>query len=624
MRISPNSRFFDRVPDLYVSPYPGADAYADDAFQALLSRTAGTGAQTVGQALLTQAGAQAWNQATQMLWKVKAVETGDLLKDVWSRVAWMDKDTPFGILAEVPFPLTTDPQEMLTALASVAIDAALDAVTAVPVAGWIVGIVVGIGQALAPIFKDLVAGEAVAPERKTILPWRRYSEKVDESWVRTFLNVDSRLPDWTSLFLPPTNAGTWRLVDGVDEGGQPLGEVLAPFRPDGEVAWSGRYGCLPGTFRVAGILQYRGRPQPPDAALRYYNDGTLIHVYGDFTQTGDFFPGLQQLAGTLWQQIAAGGSDTYKVNCAQLASDWRDWFSALYTSVMDQDLADWLLPLMARNIGGEYRLGASAGGHIRPEAPDGTTVPLVTRDTFNTGILGTARSRTSCFYTDVTTKGGRHQGSDLPRKFSRDPKTKEYIAPPVSKFARTKGHTCIPWPPGELLLAQYKRADDAIVLPAVRAIADLQRRRLARTLDCAYVRPLAVGNKPAYAAFQDKPLRERCLEMRKRLLTHPARFDVEYATALEVDPEFAAALRDSGVKPLNVQQVGGGKRGSIQARPLDPDEAEPGPPLPPQGGVPFDPEPVQPKSRAGLILGGAALVAGVAAALGVAMSRRSR
>ena len=73
-----------------------------------------------------------------------------------------------------------------------------------------------------------------------------------------------------------------------------------------------------------------------------------------------------------------------------------------------------------------------------------------------------------------------------------------------------------------------------------------------------------------------------------------------------------------------MQQVGGGKRGSIQTRPLDPDEAEPGPPLPPQGGVPFDPEPVQPKSRAGLILGGAALVAGVAAALGVAVSRRSR
>jgi hypothetical protein len=35
------------------------------------------------------------------------------------------------------------------------IDLALNAVSAIPVAGWIIGIVVGIGKALAALFKGL-------------------------------------------------------------------------------------------------------------------------------------------------------------------------------------------------------------------------------------------------------------------------------------------------------------------------------------------------------------------------------------------------------------------------------------------------------------------------------------
>jgi hypothetical protein len=79
MLVSPNIRLFDRVPDLFTSPYPGADAYANDAFLMLLERATGEGSQTVGQALLTRAGAQAWNHATQMIWKIKATEVGDIL-----------------------------------------------------------------------------------------------------------------------------------------------------------------------------------------------------------------------------------------------------------------------------------------------------------------------------------------------------------------------------------------------------------------------------------------------------------------------------------------------------------------------------------------------------------------
>lgn len=633
MKIDPNSRLFDRVPDLFQSPFPGADAYADDAFQALLARAVETGpGRTIGQELITQAGAQAWNQATQMLWKTKATQAGDLLGEIWSKVAWIDtkKDSIAGVLAQVPFPLTTDPQQLVGAIAGVALDLALNAVTAVPVVGWVVGIVVGIGRALAPLFAGLInKQDAVPAERRYILPWRRYNENLDQSLVRTFVQLEGARADWTAVFSPPTEARSWAMADGLDDQGNKIGQVLAPFSGK-SVAWNGAYGCLPGTFRVAGILQYRGRPQPPDSALRYYNDGTLIHYFGDFTQTGDFYPSLQQLAGTAWQQVAAGGPDTYKVDCVALEKLWRDWFTALYTSVMGQGHGDWLLAYLAREVHGEWRLGANASGTLRAEATDGTTVPLVTRGTFQDGALATPRSRTTCMYSDLVLKDKpRAQSGLLPRKWSRDPRTKEYIAPPLYAQTRGAGYACVPWPPGELLLAKYKRADDAIVLPAVRAVAQLQRRRLSRSLDCAYVRPDAVGDKPAYAAFRDPSLRAYCIEMRKRLLQHPSRMLVEYETAREVDPEYAEALKDAGV-PTNAIQRGVAKlglRGTAGADALDPKTPAPERPVPPQGGLPFDPDPESAPGGARwlgpALLGGAALATTIAVAVGVARSRRT-
>jgi hypothetical protein len=146
MKLDPNSRIFDRVPELFVSPFPAADAFADDAFQALLARTSGE--QTVGQALLTQAAGQAWNHATQMMWKAKATQAGDLLGDVWGQISWINekRDSIAGILAEVPFPLTTDPSALVGRSSTSGLDLALNAVSAVPVVGWVVGIAVGIGR----------------------------------------------------------------------------------------------------------------------------------------------------------------------------------------------------------------------------------------------------------------------------------------------------------------------------------------------------------------------------------------------------------------------------------------------------------------------------------------------
>ncbi|HRI09700.1 MAG TPA: hypothetical protein PKW35_17885, partial [Nannocystaceae bacterium] len=252
MLVDPNSRLFDRVPDLFTSPFPGADAFADDAFDKLLQR-ATAGNATVGAALLSQAGAQAWNQAVQMVWKQKATIAGDVLGDLWSRVSWLDESTAAirGILAEVAFPQTADPARIIAAVGSVALDLALNALTAVPVVGWVAGIAVGIGRALAPVFADLRESNRVPAERRRLLPWRRYNEHLDQEWVRAFIKADSGASDWTSAFSPPTDPVPWSSADGLDDQGQKIGQVLAPFAANA-VAWNGGYGCIPGTFRVAG------------------------------------------------------------------------------------------------------------------------------------------------------------------------------------------------------------------------------------------------------------------------------------------------------------------------------------------------------------------------------------
>ena len=181
----------------------------------------------------------------------------------------------------------------------------------------------------------------------------------------------------------------------------------------------------------------------------------------------------------------------------------------------------------------------------------------------------------------------------------------------------------------DLLLSKYRRADDAIITPAVKAVAQLQRRRLSRSLDCAYVRPFAVGDRPAYAAFADKSLQAHCVEMRKRLLTHPARMQVEYETALAVDPEYADALRSAGVPTTAAQRAAAKmKVAGVKAanQPLDTKDPPVGPPRPLQGGLPFDPTPDDTKTGRSWLgpvaLGGTALVTTIGLAIGVARSRR--
>jgi hypothetical protein len=377
------------------------------------------------------------------------------------------------------------------------------------------------------------------------LPWGQYNRDIDQEWVRTFINIDAAGVDWTPMFAPPTDAIPWQLLDGVDKEDPKnvLGQVLAPFA-NKTVAYNGMYGCLPGTFRVAGLLQYRGRPQRPDKELRFYNDGTIIQQNGDFTQTGDFFPALQQLAGTTWQQIAAGGPDAYKVDCVKLEK---------HVARLVQRA------LHLRDGAGIRRLHAAVP---RPRGPRRVAPrrerlghPQPRRDRLGTGPAGHAG--------DLQDRrpGDAEVAHDLPvhrRHGRREAGHQRRHGAPVDARREDRrvhraaalavggpeGRICVPWPPGDLLLSKYRRADDAIITPRSRrsrssSAAPVSQPRLR-------LRPPDRGRRPpAYAAFADKSLRAHCIEMRKRLLTHPARMQVEYETVRAVDPEYADALRDA-------------------------------------------------------------------------------
>lgn len=608
---------FDGLPsEGFESNFPSDDAFYSLRYSKLTERLTAAGGPTIAEALFASAQAKAWRDATALA-TARAAQLGlSILTNMLPEVSWLkgsgQSAVRQGLWAPVTFPPSANPAKLQQALAQAGLDLALSAVQAIPVVGGVLKAAIGVGRLLYRFFNR--PDPEVPP---LVIPWDLYSKGIDEDLVkRLLIEAYSALADYTDVFMPPTEPRPWLLGQGI-KGGQPVdgGQVFAPVDQKGLPVFTSGLGAMPGTFRVGGHIQrvlWRTGSNNPKLS-RFFRDYYTAEIpWGSSTtDTGDYFPALAQATAGLWQQFQKAGTPTmYMIDPMRVKSAWSTWFQFMFDSAFgrypqDPSSGELVAPYIAvykahsKGETASWRLGIR--GLERP-----MPAPFVTPAIFKNGPA-TEDTRTRCLYIANAKTHTVHEDMNY-RSFSYlDAKGQTAIAEArrwyavkagVSPCNRPpgelcpddlipEGFVCVPWPTGTELLSGYGRPDEKIIAPACDRLHQLQRRCLESTLACAYVRP--DGDKK-FGAFADKELAARCIEVRKILLKHPARFKIWLKDVAPIDPEFEQALRDSGVNNTPGQMgpgVGAGPGGVLE-------EEEPLPePLPPVFGVAFDNLPPQ-------------------------------
>jgi len=641
MRLNANDPLLGYAPEKFESPFPSDDALLDARFNALMKGVdaASPNAATQGTRIMAQAQAQAWRLALSMCNRAKVTIVGDLPSAWLPEVARFEPLRPgvealAGLWAQVAFPQSSDPEALALAVANVGLDVALDFLGAVPIVGALMKWVLNLGSMLGKLF----ASPDPQPVKELFLPWTEYKLRTDEDFVQKFL-IDKFFAsvDWTGIFMPPYQAGVpWRVANGVRDGRE-MGTMWAPIKKGQNVpAFSNEgIGAMPGTFRMAGLIQSPKLPQADPRLLRYFGDGTMLHWGKTLIDTGDFYPATAQTSTLAWQQAERVGSpDMYKIDCAKVEKAWTEYWDQFFDSLWfefknDEWVGEFAAPYLAVE-GAEWRLGLRNPNRANsPQLQRPHPAPLITPTIFTKGA-GTTATRNKCLYWETRSgpTGGLpkgHQGNNAGEAvpYIRD-KNGHALAsggpgwPPNKKMPASL--RCVPWPDGEELLVNYKRPDVAIITPAVKRLAARQKWCLKHTLVAAYVR---CDGPDAYAAFKADPeLAALCRDVRAKLLVNDARFAVRLADVADIDPDFEKKLRKAGVTnaPSQMQFALTGKK--AQGAEVEADPASPA--IGPQGGLPFE----EPKKRGsgggggGLLLGLAG--AGLAVGIGVAATRGTR
>lgn len=661
MLLLPDDPILGNVPAQFFSPFPSDKSQLEPKYKALLSAAGGKdGLVTVGQQLMAQSQSSAWRDGMTMVNKARATLVGDLLTDWLPKVAWLGKGSggrliPQGMFATVPWPASMDPKDLLTAAASVALDIALGAVSAIPIVGQIIGAVIQLARFIVRLFRQ--ANDPATPRTGLLLPWSEYTRDTDEDVVNNFLiKVYGSRVDWTPIWMPPLEARPWNLLTAkLNNDPDFKGQVWAPIQDNAVAFSSSGLGLLPNTMRTLGHLQRgpAGEAVPPDLQ-RYFQGNPVAMGWGrPVTMVGDFYPALSQVGGGLWQQVMCPGSPTmYSVDPAAVKSAWAAFFDAFFESgfayykksstSIGELLAPFICTVLTHDGGDDVRLGIPNMQRPHP-------APFVTPDIFKSGPA-TPATRTTCLWIeedlphtadawpfvaqvgtgkpryprqspDVNWRSGTYVDDDGVGRAGEYfwQATKNGGAPggPEGQFKVPKGYRCIAWPTPQELLIRYSRPDDAIVTPACDRLAELQRRCLERTLVGAYVRPDPVGDLPRYGAFaNDEQLRQKCRDLREVLLKNDARYLVNLKDVDAIDPPFAARLRAAGVTNSIAQRTSALTK--LRPNADMPADGEPlPPPLPPAAGVAFDdvglaPPPAPPSGRSRLgpaLLFGAAIAA---------------
>lgn len=652
--IPKGSPIFDQLPGQFESFFPSEQSLADGKLASVLARAGGKGVD-----LLTRVQAESITQGLQLVQQQKAILVGDFLTARMPQIVsfatdqWGQK-VPQGLFASVPFPTSAIEDPLLGAMAGVGLNLALNAISAVPIVGKIIGLAVNIGMALARLFKAQDVDPALPP---LLVPWTKYGRDKDEDLVNKglILTTAGRV-DWTHVWLPGLG-GAWSYERVSDSNGKemPGGRVFAPL--DGkQVGWSRGLGlgAIPNTLRVAGPVQtlvdnrlrdlaysgdkaaksewerqkrffIRGDSREKAEGLGVYNE---IERPPNVIDTGAFYPAFAGIAGQLWQQVQQRGNpDMFKVEADVVRDAWQDYWGAFFEAGFDilnrlrskknsDDQAEWIWTALTPYIcviqqnGRSITLGMADIDRPHPG-------PLVTAKIFTKGHgPGTLELRTPSLYAEVRTPDGWDQ-LEGPGDMTVIDGSGRLVSPARILAGSSRGLEVRsqPWPTGVELMSYYQRPDQAIITPACDALGRAQLRSLETTLVCAYVRPVEVQGMPAYAAFtgKGKALRDRCLAVRELLLGHEARFDVDLADVDAVDPAYAARLRKAGVgKVAGAMKLSGGRARPLVEHPSGKDEAA----IPPADGLAFDELRPQRRGRAdppGRLWKALAIGAGVAA-----------
>jgi hypothetical protein len=143
--------------------------------------------------------------------------------------------------------------------------------------------------------------------------------------------------------------------------------------------------------------------------------------------------------------------------------------------------------------------------------------------------------------------------------------------------------------------------------PAVQAVAQLQRRRLSRSLDCAYVRPLAVDGRPRTPRSRTTPRSPRPLHRCESSSQAPG----AHGCRVRDGARGRQGIRGGAPRELVCRRprLSGRPRSAASSRrrgpAARPEGSAPGPGGPAQGGLAVRPESAATRSRPGLAGAGA-------------------
>lgn len=551
---------FGGVPRDFSSPFPSLDAQLSAKFKSFAGQASGQ---------LAALQAKAWSDALRMSLREVATSTitGGIRTDWWSKIVW-ESDVkgvggiPIldGLFADIGFSSTASKigaisKDLGADLRKRGFNKALNVISS---NGGVYGQIVVAAVRVAQFFMRYAMRDRKV--QLLTVPWQEYSRGTEDDLINIFLMPMMESADWTSLFAPGLDSSR-----GFQTGESEKGEhtrvygVFERMQHDGSAGtpdYTGDYGFLPGTQRMAEVMQIAGLGQLGQQRV------------DEVTNVGDFYPSTAQFATAAWQFVMkAGSADMFKVRPTALESRWRSYWGAFFEDGF-------------REIA---RLRA-AGGSQQNEISS----------------LFTAKALAP--WINWIDKKGR---TDL----GLDP---VYIASAGNLDAFINADMFKPGG-GINSSTTYSSAFDPIIKPALRKLKVAQTRSLARTPVCALVRHQAVGNLPAFAAFDNsqhgQQLAKLCHDAREALLVNNLRYYVNTNDVRAVDPPYAARLAAS--KALAPPF---GLKADQPPRLFDAVPAIPKADIP-KGGVPFSSARYVGPSRGG---GGVALALAAAAALVIA------